>query len=438
MQVSSPSGLAKRLRDLLDRLPYARSWVIGGLIGAMIVLGVLMAQNNFSQNAARYVAKDEGDALIAIYRLQATLTDLEAGQRGYILTGNPAYLTPYTRARSALDGQVSEVRSVMAGRISASQSDINRFEQIARDKLVEIDKSVSLARSGEFGLAGDIVRSNLGKRDMDMLRAMLGQMADSQTQRRADAFARANRLSSWLLPLILGLWAMIGMLGWSAIHVERRRADVLIETERAEQMRLARDRAQLVAGEMNHRIKNLFAVVLSIIQLSSRREGTAREILTDVTARVRALLQAHEAALANEAGGADLRQLAERTIAPYRDGARATVSLDGQAVMLPQTKVTPMALILHELATNAAKYGALSANAGHLALTWTCESDGENRERVHFVWCETGGPPVSPQASQPGKGFGSRMTTMAAAQLAGTLEREWPETGARVVIDFPI
>lgn len=405
----------------------------------MVVLGLLMAQNNFSQNAARDLAKGEGDALLAINRLQQNLIDLEAGQRGYILTGDAAYLEPYQRARRELDRNLSDVRIAMVGRDSGvSDADLTRMEQFAREQLLETDRAVNMARAGEFGVAGDIVRSNLGKRDMDKLRVQLAKMAVSQSERREDAFVHADAVSGRLLPLILSLWALIALLGWAAIRGERLRAENLIEAERAETMREARDRAQLLAGEMNHRIKNLFAVVLSIIQLSSRRDGNPREILADVTARVHALSQAHEAALGSESREADLHQLAERVVAPYRDGRREAFTIAGPDLLLPQGKVTPMALILHELSTNAAKYGALASETGTVSLTWTCELDEEDRQRVRLVWSESGGAPPPPEASQPGKGFGTRMTTMAAAQLGGKLERQWPATGARVSLDFPL
>jgi two-component sensor histidine kinase len=306
-----------------------------------------------------------------------------------------------------------------------------------RSKLAELDHTVSLARSGEFDLAATIVQTNLGKRDMDAMRQHLGTIATHQSARRVEAFDRARTVGGNLLPLILGLWLLIVLFGWASVVGERRRAATHARAEQADELREAHERVQLLVEELNHRVKNLFAVVLSIVKLSGRKQAPAAEVVGDIGARIHALMQAHDAALANGGTEVALREVVERTLAPYQSAGGASVSFAGPEVTLAARNITPMALILHELATNAAKYGALSQVGGVLALNWTCAPDPEGGQIVTLQWREQGGPPVGEEARQPGSGFGTRMTGMAASQLGGEITRDWPDEGALVTLTFP-
>jgi two-component sensor histidine kinase len=114
------------------------------------------------------------------------------------------------------------------------------------------------------------------------------------------------------------------------------------------------------------------------------------------------------------------------------------VTIEGPAIQVPVRSVTPLGLIVHELATNAVKYGALSRDGGRLSVSWRLApyADGP---RVELVWRETGGPEPDPHGEPaPGGGFGSRMIALAIEQLGGKLERQWPESGAVAHFDFPV
>ena len=436
MPTASP--FKTRLRKFGDLLARSPRLVVGGLVLAMVVLGLLIARNSQAQLEARSRAQSEGDALLTINQLGITLLDLETGQRGYILTKDPSYLAPYSAARKRVTPEFEGVKLAMMGSSStADEAHLRAFGDLLRSKLAELDHTVSLARSGEFDLAATIVQTNLGKRDMDAMRLHLGALATHQSARRIEAFDRARAVGGNLLPLILVLWLLIVLFGWASVVGERRRAATNARAEQAEELREAHARVQLLAEELDHRVKNLFAVVLSIVKLSGRKQAPAEVLVADIAARVHALMQAHDAALANGGMAADLGEIAERTLAPYRDGAEVAVTLEGPAVSLSARNVTPIALILHELATNAAKYGALSQSGGALALHWTCAPDAAGGQVVTLQWREQGGPPVGEEARQPGSGFGTRMTGMAASQLGGEIKREWPDEGALVTLTFP-
>lgn len=411
--------------------------VLAVLIGMMIVLGVLIARNSQAQSQARSRAEVEGNALMAMQRAGATLLDLETGQRGYILTRDPAYLQPFDAARAVVEERLSEVKRQVS--VSADPEDAVHLSALAAlvpAKLRELDFTVSMAREGNFDVAASVIRSNYGKAGMDAIRAHLEGLSAGQARRRQAAFDHARAVERGLLPMIVLLWGLILLLGWASLIAERRRALAQARAAQAEVLREANDRVNLLAGELDHRVKNLFAVVLSIIKLSARKQAPAKEVTDDIAARVHALMQAHEAALARAGEGADLREVCRRTLAPYADADEGRVSLAGPDVLLPSRNTTPIALILHELATNAAKYGALTTESGRVSIDWRCEAGEAGASRIVIVWSETGGPALREGAGS-GTGFGTRMTAMAAAQLGGTLERDWPAQGARVVVSFP-
>ncbi|MBL6453933.1 PAS domain-containing protein [Belnapia sp. T6] len=189
-------------------------------------------------------------------------------------------------------------------------------------------------------------------------------------------------------------------------------------TERRE----AEQRRTLLMREVDHRAKNVLAVVQSVLRLT-RRDDPAR-FATAVEARVAALARAHT--LLAEAGwaGAELRELAGREL------AGCPARMEGPRLTIAAAAVQPLAMVLHELAANAAKHGAATRPEGRIALTWRLEGD-----RLLLAWTEQGGPPVQAPARQ---GFGSRMIeAIVRNQLGGTLEMRWLAAGLDCRISLP-
>ena len=208
----------------------------------------------------------------------------------------------------------------------------------------------------------------------------------------------------------------------------------------------AEERYHLLARELNHRVKNLFAVVLSIIALSGRGQTDAGRLVADLRARVHALALAHEATQGSlEGENVPLRDVLWLTVSPHAEdttGGADTrdrrVVLDGPAIALPVRSVTPVGLIAHELATNAAKSGALSSPGGRIAVRWVAETGKDGRRWLTLDWHEQGGPAPVTGDAVPQSGFGTTMMQMAAQQLGGTLERDWQEHGLRVRLHCPM
>ncbi len=194
---------------------------------------------------------------------------------------------------------------------------------------------------------------------------------------------------------------------------------------------------QLLTRELNHRVKNLFAIANGMVSMTARTAKDPKEMANALRGRLGALSRAHELvqpAAAHHGVGSevDLGRLCEAVIEPYRQGDQSRIDIEGPSVAVGSNATTSLALVLHELATNAGKYGCLSQSEGHLSLRWTLHDD-----MVDFLWIETGGPII--EGEPEFEGFGSQLSQRSiAGQLGGTLEREWLVEGLRVHMTLPL
>jgi two-component sensor histidine kinase/DNA-binding response OmpR family regulator len=190
----------------------------------------------------------------------------------------------------------------------------------------------------------------------------------------------------------------------------------------------AEERLVLLAREVDHRAKNTLAVVLSVLRLT--RANTIKDFITTVEGRVHALAATHNLLSATRWEGADLRKIVDEEMAPYQANHRQRVIANGPAVVLLPATAQAVALALHELATNAAKYGALSTDSGTLRVTWRVEP-GE----LVLEWSEIGGPP----AAEPARlGFGLTIVRSSIeAQFRGGVRYDWRPDGLRCALSIP-
>ncbi|MFP9136889.1 PAS domain-containing protein [Devosia sp. XGJD_8] len=202
--------------------------------------------------------------------------------------------------------------------------------------------------------------------------------------------------------------------------------------------KLVAEERELVAQELSHRIKNIFAVLTSIISLSARGRPEVKTFADELRQRIYALGEAHDFVRPHShvsqppENQGSLKSLISRLMQPYRqDGAERVIFL-GEDTEIDDGAATPLALLFHELGTNAAKYGALSVDGGRVELTG--RRDGEH---YHLSWKELAGPFIGGDAELAG--FGSRLISLSIeGQLRGKLERKWEADGLRVEIDLPV
>ncbi len=191
----------------------------------------------------------------------------------------------------------------------------------------------------------------------------------------------------------------------------------------------AEERQTLLAREVDHRAKNALALVQSILRLT--RAKTLPAYITAVEGRIKALSRAHAILSQSRWHGADLHGLVDEELAPYRVGHAERIRTTGPEVLLQPASAQTLALALHELATNAAKYGALSSDSGQLRLSWML-NDG----KLNLDWRECGGPVTKPPSA---KGFGTRIITASIErQLFGNVAFDWRPEGLRCVISVPL
>jgi PAS domain S-box-containing protein len=195
---------------------------------------------------------------------------------------------------------------------------------------------------------------------------------------------------------------------------------------------------ELVSQELSHRIKNIFAVVSALVALSARQFPEARGFAAALRTRINALARAHEFVRPHTetskptVGSMTLHAFFEALFRAYvgHDG-KARVILSGDDAVFDDQSATSVALLFHELATNAAKYGALSIEGGVVTLDTRREGD-----RFMLIWQERGGPRVEAPPSRAG--FGSTLATLSVeGQMGGRLERIWAPEGLTVVADLP-
>ena len=190
----------------------------------------------------------------------------------------------------------------------------------------------------------------------------------------------------------------------------------------------AEERQLLLAQEVDHRAKNALTLVQSILRLT--RASDINEYVEAVEGRIKALSRAHTILSHSRWQGADLGGLIDEEFAPYTCAGSEQVVVDGPKAFLDPNTAQALALALHELAANAAKYGALSSERGRIELSWAFEQD-----RLIVTWTETGGPRVRRPAAS---GFGTKIILGSVErQLHGAVTFEWRPEGLRCVMSVP-
>jgi PAS domain S-box-containing protein len=192
---------------------------------------------------------------------------------------------------------------------------------------------------------------------------------------------------------------------------------------------------EVIAHELSHRIKNIFSIISGLVTFTTRFHPEMAAGAQALRERILALARAHnfigpEGEASHVAGLNSLHGLLDELLAPYKGGARSRIVVTGADIRVDDRSATPFALLFHELATNAVKYGALGQEQGLVEIT-TDASDGA----AQIDWQERGGPLVEPPQSE---GFGSKLIEMSIVrQMGGTIEREWLPEGLRLRVRVP-
>lgn len=400
------------------------------IAAAMFATIVLAYQTVEAERAQRRQVERTVEVLEELRQINSAALSGETGQRGYLITLDRRYLAPYQMAREQLEPSLDRVRVLLGDDATARQVElIDQIDALARAKFDEMAESVELLENGRLLDARRATLTDEGVEAMERLVRAIAEMEDIESRIFAERAAEAARSEARVLPLLGALFVLLIIAMLAGARLVGRAARAEAEASQAAAVSEARDRADLLARELNHRVKNLFAVILAIVQMSARDKPEAKEVTDSIAQRIRALLTAHEVSQGElERPVASLRALVETSLAPYRS-SKHPAEIEGPDVMLPAKRVTPLGLVLHELTTNAVKYGAWK-NSGTVHVSWT-----EDEGMLTLTWRESG---ADLKELPERKGFGSLLMTSAARQFGGTFERNFTKDGLQVSIVLPV
>lgn len=201
------------------------------------------------------------------------------------------------------------------------------------------------------------------------------------------------------------------------------------------QSRAEERHAKALAREISHRMKNVFAVIGGIVNITGRSMD-ARDVAKKINERVQALGRSYEPTLDEAAlGTIHVGQAIRSVLAPY-DPESDRIRLNGNGVRTEPNAISAIGLTLHELATNATKYGALSNESGTIDISWSHAKDKLGRNSLEIEWKERGGPPPNGQLGGQGTGFDIAETLLSHSR--GMLEKNWEDDGLRAMIIVPL
>jgi two-component sensor histidine kinase len=213
---------------------------------------------------------------------------------------------------------------------------------------------------------------------------------------------------------------------------DRRRTAAFVRDIAA--ARKAEEQQSLLIAELDHRVKNVLARVVVIARRSRESSSSMDQFLDVLDGRIRSMTNAHALLSGGRWNGVYVADLVRRELEPCIGACDATV--EGPDVLLPEEATQALAMVLHELVTNSAKYGALSAPRGRVCVRWGCRRFNGSSESITIQWKEIGGPPVRAPTR---RGYGSSVICdLIPYELGGTVDMNYVTDGVQCRIEFPL
>ncbi|WP_299359686.1 CHASE domain-containing protein [uncultured Paracoccus sp.] len=234
--------------------------------------------------------------------------------------------------------------------------------------------------------------------------------------------------------VIIGvLAALLALASSSLARLYQRHVDALQQS--AELANEVAEQRELLAHEMRHRIKNHIARFQAIVRFTRRNVSDMDEFFTVLNARLMAMGKAQDLITQNAGQFADLKQLVTAELGQISEGADGAASVLGPGVQLNARQSQAMALVIHELTTNAMKYGSSAQGGLSIGVTWSLH-DQDGQQRVRLAWRERGDTPTE---ARTGQGFGTELIdTLVEGDLDGTVDRRFTSEGLAVDLDFAL
>jgi two-component sensor histidine kinase len=445
-------------------LRFARTPSIGRSIVALLagVLLLLLAVNLTTlvmiQRTAAFNDQVERSQQVrrAARDLLLSLVDAETGQRGFLLSGSPEFLVPYNRAAITVPDQMEELERLTDGDPEL-EALVAAMLEAARDKLAEIDRTVALSRTGRTGEALQMVRSGQGQALMDTIRAGMGTIEEIENQRfavRTMLSERNSALTLWanalggLLVLVLAVimvWLVrryVAEIQAARDSLDRMNAGLEGQVrDRTAELTRARDRAEAMLREVNHRVGNSLQLVSSFMSLQLRHmadEG-ARAALKESQARIEAVAHVHRRLYTSD----DMSTVAMdeyleglvaqlgKSVAP--GSGSPTLTLRAGSLRVATDQAVSIGVIVTELVTNAVKYAYEPGQTGEIRII--LEPHEANGRALLTV--EDDGPGLG-DATPKGTGLGGKIISAMASGLRSAIEYDPDHKGVRARVAFDL
>ena len=433
-----------------------QSTIILLAVGFMTLLGIVGMTIWLGEQARVYSseAAEARDTQIAAVELRSAVQSAESSQRGYLLGGNEIYLAPYDNAKATAERQLDRLKRLLAPRQDA-EAMLGRLAVVIAEKFVEMDKTNALKRDLQDAEAAALFRTNRGKALMDEANVFLSSIIRTTDERLTNGILQqrdnATRLR-WVS--ILGALTIILVVGGVTITFGRhareiaqarddvRNLNVSLEArvnERTAALGQARDRAETLLAEVNHRVANSLMLVASLVKLQSNavKDAAAKTALDETEARIHAISMVHKrlytsgdthvVALDEYLGGLlDHLQTSMRS-----DGLGALLRYHLESLQLGTDASINLGVIVAEWVTNAVKY-AYPDRKGEIRVDLKRLPDGRGELSVEDDGVGRSNEPAK------GTGLGTRLVGAMAKSIGAEIRYEArnPGTGARLV--FPI
>jgi PAS domain S-box-containing protein len=321
----------------------------------------------------------------------------------------------------------------VAARTAALTAANQRFDAALRASNVTVmtqdrDLVFTWISRGVFGLTADAV---IGKTQQEVIpettpssEALKRSVIDSGTPAQGDVRVSWNGDETWydltVLPMIDEGGAVTGIIA-GAVEITRYK-----EQEA---------RIRLLMRELTHRSKNLLTVIQAIMRQTASNSTTVEDFETRFSARLQSLAGSHDLLVREDWQGASMRELVQSQLGHYSDRLESRIELSGEPLRIRPDAAQHIGMALHELATNAAKYGALSTPEGKVRIAWHRSQASDGTPMCHLTWEETGGPPVQRPAR---RGFGRVVIERTVARaVRGEVIVDYAASGLRWTLEFP-
>ena len=440
------------------RTPSIGRSIVSLLAGAIaLLLMVNVATFVMIQRTADFNDRVERSQQVrrAAHDLLLSLIDAETGQRGFLLSGRPELLDPYIRAEVVAPEEMRELEQLTAADPELGPH-VETMMEAARDRLIELERTVTLARTGRVGQAVQMVRAGQGQALMDVIRTEVGAIDEIENERlvsRTRQSERGSRLTLWanalgglLVVILAGIMVWLVRRYVAEIAAARDTLDRMnagLETQvrdRTAELTRARDRAEAMLREVNHRVGNSLQLVSSFMSLQLRHladEG-ARAALKESQARIEAVAHVHRRLYtSDDMTSVAMDEYLEGLVAELRKslapGAGSpTLTLMVRPLNVSTDQAVSIGVIVTELVTNAVKYAYGPGQAGEIRVM--LEPEAGDRA---LLTVEDDGPGIG-DARPRGTGLGGKIVSAMASGLRSKVEYDRSHKGVRARLAFDL